>query len=65
MEQAAAGDTTLIAVLISVTVGLLLLVPSLYLLYSFVLKGRLDEDFEPLDQRFQPLSAGDHTKEGS
>lgn len=64
LEQAAAGDTTLVAVLISVAVGMILLVPSLYLLYSFVLRGRLDEDFEPLDQRFRPLSANDHPKEG-
>jgi len=64
LDQAAAGDTTLIALLISVAVGMLFLVPSLYLLYSLVLKGRLDEDFEPLDQRFQPLSASDHPKDG-
>ncbi|MBS1893740.1 MAG: cytochrome d ubiquinol oxidase subunit II [Actinobacteria bacterium] len=64
LEQASAGDTTLVAVLVSVAVGMILLVPSLYLLYSFVLKGRLDEDFEPLDQRFRPLSANDHPKEG-
>ena len=42
LEQAAASDATLVAVLISVAVGLILLVPSLYLLYSLVLKGRLD-----------------------
>jgi cytochrome d ubiquinol oxidase subunit II len=63
LEQAAAGDATLVAVLISVAVGLVLVVPSLYLLYSLVLKGRLDEDFEPLDQRFRPLTASDHPKE--
>jgi cytochrome bd-type quinol oxidase subunit 2 len=63
LEQAAAGDATLVAVLISVAVGLVLVVPSLYLLYSLVLKGRLDEDFEPLDQRFRPLTTSDHPKE--
>ena len=59
LEQAAASDATLTAVLISVAAGALLLVPSLYLLYSLVLRGRLDQQFEPLDQRFRPLSAGD------
>jgi cytochrome bd ubiquinol oxidase subunit II len=59
LEEAAAGDATLVAMLISVAVGMLVLVPSLYLLYSLTLKGRLDQQFEPLDQRFRPLSAGD------
>ncbi len=59
LEQAAAGDATLVATLIGVALGMLVLVPSLYLLYSLTLKGRLDQEFEPLDQRFRPLSAGD------
>lgn len=59
LDEAAAGDPTLIAMLVSVAVGLLVLVPSLYLLYSLTLRGRLDQQFEPLDQRFRPLSAGD------
>jgi cytochrome bd ubiquinol oxidase subunit II len=59
LEEAAAGDATLVAMLISVAVGMLVLVPSLYLLYSLTLKGRLGQQFEPLDQRFRPLSAGD------
>jgi cytochrome d ubiquinol oxidase subunit II len=59
LEKAAAGDATLIATLVGVGLGLLVLVPSLYLLYSLTLKGRLDQQFEPLDQRFRPLSAGD------
>jgi cytochrome d ubiquinol oxidase subunit II len=63
LEQAAAGDTTLIAVLVSVAVGLALVVPSLYLLFSLVLKGRLDQEFEPLDQRFRPLTAGDRSRD--
>ena len=63
LEQAAAGEGTLVAVLISVAVGLALIVPSLYLLYSLVLRGRLDEDFEPLDQRFRPLTTSDHPGE--
>jgi cytochrome d ubiquinol oxidase subunit II len=63
LDQAAADDATLIAVLVSVAVGLVLLLPSLYLLYSLTLKGRLDQKFEPLDQRFRPLSASDHARE--
>jgi cytochrome bd ubiquinol oxidase subunit II len=63
LHQAAAGDATLVAVLISAAVGLALVLPSLYLLYSLVLKGRLDEDFEPLDQRFRPLTASDSRRE--
>jgi cytochrome d ubiquinol oxidase subunit II len=59
LEAAAAPDTTLVALLASVAVGLVVLVPSLYVLYSLTLKGRLDQRFEPLDQRFKPLSAGD------
>jgi cytochrome d ubiquinol oxidase subunit II len=65
LQQAAAGDATLVAVIVGTAVGLALVVPSLYLLYSLVLKGRLDDDFEPLDQRFSPLGAGDRPKERS
>jgi hypothetical protein len=35
-------------------VGFLILVPSLALLYRLTLQGRLDKDYEPLGQRFQP-----------
>jgi len=59
LEEAAAGDATLTATLIGIAGGMLVLIPSLYLLYSLTLKGRLGQEFEPLDQRFQPLSAGD------
>lgn len=54
LEQAAAGDSTLIAFLISLGVGALVLVPSLVYLYRLVLKGTLDQSYEPLDQRFKP-----------
>jgi cytochrome d ubiquinol oxidase subunit II len=63
LEQAAAGDATMTALLISVAVGAVLLVPSLFLLYRLVLRGTLDQQFEPLDQRFRPLSADDHPRE--
>ena len=59
LEDAAAGDATLTALVIGVGIGALILVPSLVWLYRLVLQGRLDQRFEPLDQRFRPLSAGD------
>jgi cytochrome bd ubiquinol oxidase subunit II len=59
LEEGVAGDATLVAMLVGVAVGMVVLLPSLYLLYSLTLRGRLDQQFEPLDQRFRPLSAGD------
>jgi cytochrome d ubiquinol oxidase subunit II len=63
LDQAAASDATLTALVISVAAGLVVLVPSLWYLYRLVLQGRLDQEFEPLDQRFRPLTAGDETRE--
>jgi cytochrome d ubiquinol oxidase subunit II len=63
LEQAAAGDATLVALLVSVAVGMLLLVPALWWLFRLVLAGRLDQRFEPLDQRFRPLTTGDDGQE--
>jgi cytochrome d ubiquinol oxidase subunit II len=54
LDDAAASDATLSAVVVSVAIGLVVLVPSLALLYRLVLRGRLDQGFEPLDQRFRP-----------
>jgi cytochrome d ubiquinol oxidase subunit II len=48
VEQAAAGDSTLIALLISVGVGMLVLLPSLWLLFRLLLQGRLDSEFHPI-----------------
>jgi cytochrome d ubiquinol oxidase subunit II len=59
IDAAAAPDATLTALVASVAVGMLILVPSLAYLYRLVLKGTLDQAYEPLDQRFRPLSAGD------
>jgi cytochrome bd ubiquinol oxidase subunit II len=58
LDQAAAADAVLVATLVSVAVGMLLLVPSLWLLYSLTLRGRLGQRFEALDQRFRPIEAG-------
>jgi len=54
VDQAAAPDTTLTALVVGVGLGLILLVPSLWWLYRLVLQGRLDQEYEPIDQRFQP-----------
>jgi cytochrome bd ubiquinol oxidase subunit II len=59
VDEAAAPDSTLVATLVSVALGMLVLVPSLYWLYSLTLQGRLDQAYEPLDQRFRPLTAAD------
>jgi cytochrome bd ubiquinol oxidase subunit II len=42
VRQAAAGRATLIATIISVAIGAIVLLPSLGLLYTLVLRGRLD-----------------------
>jgi len=49
LDQAAAPDATLTALVISIGIGLLILVPSLWYLYRLVLQGRLDQPFEPLN----------------
>lgn len=42
VDQAAASDNVLVGLLVSIAVGLLILVPSLMLLYGLVLGGRFD-----------------------
>ena len=54
LEQAAADDAVLSAVVIAVSVGMVILVPSLWCLYRLVLQGRLDQEYQPIDQRFHP-----------
>jgi cytochrome bd ubiquinol oxidase subunit II len=55
LEDAAADDAVLTALVVSVGLGFLVLVPSLWYLYRLVLQGRLDQEYEPLDQRFRPV----------
>ncbi|HEY7622007.1 MAG TPA: cytochrome d ubiquinol oxidase subunit II [Solirubrobacteraceae bacterium] len=43
VHEAAAGHSTLVALLISIAAGLVILVPSLVLLFGMVLRGRFDE----------------------
>jgi cytochrome d ubiquinol oxidase subunit II len=59
LDQAAASDATLATLLIGMAIGAIVLVPSLVYLYRLVLAGRLQHEFEPLDQRFRPLETGD------
>jgi cytochrome d ubiquinol oxidase subunit II len=56
VEAAAAGDATLAALLGSLAVGMLILVPALWYLFRLVLRGELD-------QEFRPLTAGDDQAE--
>jgi cytochrome d ubiquinol oxidase subunit II len=48
VDQAAAGDATLVALLVSLAIGAVILIPSLVLLYGLVLGGRFDERPEAL-----------------
>jgi cytochrome bd ubiquinol oxidase subunit II len=46
VEQAAAGDATIVSLLVSIAIGSLILIPSLVLLFGLVLRGRFDEPAE-------------------
>jgi cytochrome d ubiquinol oxidase subunit II len=48
LEQAAAGDATLVVTLAGLGVGALVLVPSLFLLFRLTLRGDLDPEFRPI-----------------
>jgi cytochrome d ubiquinol oxidase subunit II len=48
VDQAAADDATLVALLVSIAIGSVILIPSLALLFSLVLRGRFDERPEEL-----------------
>jgi cytochrome d ubiquinol oxidase subunit II len=54
LDRAAASHGVLVALLVSLGVGLVILAPALTLLYRLTLRGKLDQEFEPLDQRFKP-----------
>jgi cytochrome bd ubiquinol oxidase subunit II len=59
LDEAAAPDAVLTAVLVTAGLGFIVLVPSLWYLYRLVLRGQLDQEYEPLDQRFRPQTASD------
>ena len=48
LDQAAAGDATLVATLVGLGIGALVLVPSLAWLFRLTLRGRLDQEFRPI-----------------
>jgi cytochrome d ubiquinol oxidase subunit II len=48
LDQAAASDATLVALLVSAALGMVLLGPSLWYLFRLVLRGDLDTRFRPL-----------------
>lgn len=58
VADAAAPDGILRMMLICVALGLVILIPSLLLLYRSTLQGRLDERFVPMHERFERQSAG-------
>jgi cytochrome d ubiquinol oxidase subunit II len=54
IEEAAAGRSTLIALLVSCAVGAVLLIPSLALLFGYKLRGRFDEEAAPVAAGARP-----------
>jgi cytochrome d ubiquinol oxidase subunit II len=54
VEEDAAGHDTLVALLVSIGAGLVILVPSLLLLYGLVLRGRFDPDAPAVAEHPEP-----------
>jgi len=54
IEDGAAGHATLVALLVSIAAGLVILVPSLMLLYGLVLRGRFDPGAPAVAERPVP-----------
>jgi cytochrome bd ubiquinol oxidase subunit II len=57
VEEGAAGHATLVALIVSIAAGLVILVPSLMLLYGFLLRGRFDPGARTVAERPAPRSA--------
>jgi cytochrome d ubiquinol oxidase subunit II len=57
IQDAAAGRSVLIAILVALGLGALILIPSLGLLFSLLLEGRFDEEAEPPERDSAPVSA--------
>jgi cytochrome d ubiquinol oxidase subunit II len=57
VHAAAAGHSTLVALLISIAAGLVILIPSLVLLYGLVLRGRFDEGVAAVEEHHAPSGA--------
>jgi cytochrome d ubiquinol oxidase subunit II len=67
VEEAAAGDGTIVALLVSLAVGAAILIPSLVLLFGMVVRGRFDERPDQLGslERAEraPVATRPHTTE--
>lgn len=57
INEAAAGRSTLVAIIVSLAVGAVILIPSLGLLFSLVLHGRFDDAPEASDETRSPSTA--------
>jgi len=57
IQEAAAGRSTLISMLVALGLGALILIPSLGLLFSLLLRGRFDEEPGPRERDTAPLRA--------
>jgi cytochrome d ubiquinol oxidase subunit II len=57
VEEGAAGHDTLVALLVSIAAGLVILVPSLMLLYGLLLRGRFDPDAPAVAEHHEPQAA--------
>jgi cytochrome d ubiquinol oxidase subunit II len=64
VRQAAAGRSTLLAVVIGVAAGAVVLVPSLILLFSLLLRGRLDAGPQPTAPALAPRRTADRPPPG-
>jgi cytochrome bd ubiquinol oxidase subunit II len=62
LDDGAADNVVLGTLVGAVGIGFVILLPSLWYLYSLVLHGRLDQSYEPLDQRFRPISSSDEPR---
>ncbi len=50
LDQAAAGEATLIATLIAIALALAVIIPSLFLLFRLTFRGTLGDEFHPIGQ---------------
>ena len=48
LDEAAADNATLVALLVAAVIAVAILIPSLGYLYKLVLTGRLDQEFHPI-----------------
>ncbi len=57
IQEAAAGRSTLVSMLVALGLGALILIPSLGLLFSLLLRGRFDEEPGPRTRETGPVGA--------